>query len=632
VLSRRLDYKDFGERRLLKRIFSGIMLTVLLMAMLHSILNVKPVGGWSNGGFSTDPAHPTYGTHDWIAQHALDWLPPAEKQYISDNLANYLYGTELPDNSGAPDGIGDTALHHIYYQSTGSLQDDASAIRAQAEYNEALNYIKSGDVATAVKTLGIMSHYISDVTVFGHVMATGTDWGPEVHHSDYEDYVNQKTSNYADEFNTYLVFDGGLDLVSAYDAACELAYDTTFDVHGDSTCVWMDQNYNWNNAVFKDRAGEALNLGVNYLADVLHTFLANVTIYVAPSLVEYWTPNYGTAFTVGVEIANAENLYGFEFKLNWNSTLLDLTKVDITPPSAWETNYFAGMNDTREDLGRYWLAVAALNPAPSFNGSATLVKLTFKITYDPIYPNNVTSSLDLVETELSDPESNSITHDTYDGEYLCYATRPRLEVEPSTYTATTLGEEFTINITVADIVNLYSFEFQLSYNTSLLDARRFTVGPFFNPPYRITKQIIDDAAGLIWLSVESQAPAPSTNGSGTLATIAFIVPMECDVWYQGCVPLECDLHFDLSILKTDQGVTVPHDITDPLLHYVYMPIPGDLDSNAIVNVFDLRIVARAFGSTTGEPNWDLRADLTRDGKINVRDLVLVARNYGRTIP
>jgi hypothetical protein len=41
---------------------------------------------WSNGGYSADPSNPDYGTHDWIAQHALDWLPVEEKQYILDNL------------------------------------------------------------------------------------------------------------------------------------------------------------------------------------------------------------------------------------------------------------------------------------------------------------------------------------------------------------------------------------------------------------------------------------------------------------------------------------------------------------------------------------------------------------------
>jgi hypothetical protein len=615
-----------------RKITSGIVVLVLLDGFLFAALNLKPVACWSNGGFSADPAHPSYGTHDWIAQHALDWLVPEEKQYILDNLVNYLYGTELPDKTVGADGIGDVASHHVYYRSNGSLQDDASAIRAQSEYNKALDFMRSGNVTAAVKTLGIMSHYIADVAVFGHVMDNGTDWGPEVHHSDYEDYVNQRTSNYTDQFDTYLAFDGSLDLVSAYDATSALAYDTTFDVNGDLTCVWMDQSYNWSNLAFKDRAGESLNLATNYVADVLHTFLANVTMYVAPSLVEYWTPSYGTTFDVDVEIANAENVCGLEFKLGWNTSLLDLAGISIAMPPVWGTNYFIGMNDTREDLGRYWLAVAAINPAPLFNGSTTLVKLSFKITYDPVYPDNVTSSLDLTETDLCDAEANPIQHDVFDGEYRCYSKKPRLEANPLVFVATTLGKEFSINITVANIVNLYGFEFQLGYNTTILDATRITAGSFLNQPYHTTKQIIDDSSGCIWLSVESQSPAPPSNGSGVLASITFKVSMDSGIWYQGCVPLTCDFNFSGTILRTDQGVTVAHDTTNLLFHYVYMPIPGDLNSDGAVNIFDLRTVARAFGCIPCDPNWDLRADLNRDAKINMRDLVLVARNYGRTTP
>lgn len=244
---------------------------VSLLLLMMTIVCPSDVLAWSNGGYSDDPSNPDYGTHDWIAEHALDWLPKEEKRYIVDNLAAYLYGTELPDNGVAPDGIGDTTKHHIYYWSNESLQDDVSAVRASEEYNNTLNFLRLGDLANASKTAGIMSHYIVDVTVFGHVMGADTDWGGEEHHSDYETYVNQRTSSYDAEFNVYLSFDGELTLISAYDAAKELAYDTTFDVDGDLTCVWMDQNYNWSDPVFKNRCRESLNLAVNYLTDVLHT-------------------------------------------------------------------------------------------------------------------------------------------------------------------------------------------------------------------------------------------------------------------------------------------------------------------------------------------------------------------------
>jgi len=247
-----------------KKAVLGIILTLLLICIFCITSNVKLVKAWGNGDYNP-PSY--YGTHEWIAEHALDWLPNKEKQYILDNLATYLYGTELPDKGKTCD----TIKHHIYYWSNGSLQDDASAVRADEEYNKALNFLKSGDLANASKTAGIMSHYIVDLAVFGHVMDAGTDWGKEQHHGDYENYTDQRILSYDAEFNVYLSFDGELRIISAYDAAKELAYNTTFDVDGNLTCMWMDQNYNWSDPLFKDRCGESLNLAVNYLTDVLHT-------------------------------------------------------------------------------------------------------------------------------------------------------------------------------------------------------------------------------------------------------------------------------------------------------------------------------------------------------------------------
>jgi hypothetical protein len=106
------------------------------------LLSVKPALCWSNNGYSDNPAQPKYGTHDWIAQHALDYLPTQEKKFITDNLPAYLYGTELPDNNQATDGIGDTVKHHIYFYANGSLQDGAAAQRASEEYQKALTYLK----------------------------------------------------------------------------------------------------------------------------------------------------------------------------------------------------------------------------------------------------------------------------------------------------------------------------------------------------------------------------------------------------------------------------------------------------------------------------------------------------------
>jgi hypothetical protein len=253
---------------------------LLVIALLSSWIMVNyEVSGWSNGGYSADPANPDYGTHDWIAEHALDWLPQEEKQFLLDNKAVYLYGTELPDNGQAADGIGDTTKHHVYFSADGTVQDDVAADRAEEEYAKAVAAYDDGNFSGAAKQLGIVTHYVADMAVFGHVMGASTAWGAEVHHtSDYEPYVQTRTNSYMDDFDSFLAFDGSLSTVSAYYAALALANDTTFDAGGQYTCVWMDQNYDWSDAAFKNRSGESLNLAVNQVADVLHTFLSQVVI------------------------------------------------------------------------------------------------------------------------------------------------------------------------------------------------------------------------------------------------------------------------------------------------------------------------------------------------------------------
>lgn len=231
-----------------------------------------PVSAWSNGGYSDDPGDVRYGTHDWIAEHALNFLPPSERQYMDDNLNWYLYGTELPDNSRPDDGIGDKSRHHVYFYENGSLMDDASAVRAQDIYNDTLAFLKAGDRMNASKYAGIMTHYIADVAVFGHVMGKKTDWGAEVHHGDYESYVQRRTdSNVSEAFDPYIVFDGTLEVVTAYDATIHIANDTTFDAESEGRgCMWMDSHYNWSDPEFQDECGESLNLAINVVADVLH--------------------------------------------------------------------------------------------------------------------------------------------------------------------------------------------------------------------------------------------------------------------------------------------------------------------------------------------------------------------------
>jgi hypothetical protein len=243
----------------------------LLLLSLVSVALLSQAAAWNNGGDTEEGNMPNFATHDWIALHAAEWLPIQERWWIEQNVDDYLLGTELPDNAGHPLGIGDKTNHHVYFSSPNTVSDDSAAMRAQTEYDSALAFLEAGNYSFAALHAGIMSHYIADCAVFGHVMNN------ETHHEDYEDYVETRTNEYpTDDFSTYISYDGALSAMNAYAATIALANDTTYGGASGLTCVWMDTNYNWSDNTFKNRAGESLNVAVNMMADVLHTLYKNM--------------------------------------------------------------------------------------------------------------------------------------------------------------------------------------------------------------------------------------------------------------------------------------------------------------------------------------------------------------------
>jgi hypothetical protein len=113
-------------------------------------------------------------------------------------------------------------------------------------------------------------------------------------------------------------------------------------------------------------------------------------------------------FTVNVEVTGVTDLLGWEFKLYWNSSVLNCTNAAVQSPSQWENytqDYGTGLeNSYNATNGRFFKAETAAYPAPSFNGSMTIAALTFQA----MQPG--TTSLTLVETELGNSTAQPIDH------------------------------------------------------------------------------------------------------------------------------------------------------------------------------------------------------------------------------
>ncbi|MDH5690690.1 MAG: dockerin type I domain-containing protein, partial [Candidatus Bathyarchaeota archaeon] len=59
---------------------------------------------------------------------------------------------------------------------------------------------------------------------------------------------------------------------------------------------------------------------------------------------------------------------------------------------------------------------------------------------------------------------------------------------------------------------------------------------------------------------------------------------------------------------------------------------GDMNSDKKVSITDIVIIALAFGSKPGDPNWNAISDVNNDGKVTITDVVIAAIHFGETDP
>jgi hypothetical protein len=250
--------------------YSAAAVLLLLMATLLQ----QGVSGWGNGGYSADAENPDYGTHDGIANLALS-ICDEDVSFLQNTYhTQFLLGTEAPDN---PDYVGDTGNHHVYYYSSGLLQDDKSAVRASAIYAEGVAKLKAGDLSGAAFLIGEMSHYIADVGVFGHTMGQNTDWGAEVHHSDYERWFDDMIADHAlSSAESPIPKD-------AYNSALQLGKAITFGEGAIKSNVWMDTNYDWSDTVeFVPSAIGSLDLAIQAVASAIDSLIGESAPAIPP--------------------------------------------------------------------------------------------------------------------------------------------------------------------------------------------------------------------------------------------------------------------------------------------------------------------------------------------------------------
>ena len=123
-----------------------------------------------------------FGTHDWVLYHANQ----------SAKLAGYDW-VDWPTAQAAcddPDMVLRDSYYHVYAR-TGIPYGDSPA-RVVELYRQAVGELQGGDRIAASRTLGMLSHYLSDTANPLHTDQTVVEKGM---HSRYEDAVDDFTSS-----------------------------------------------------------------------------------------------------------------------------------------------------------------------------------------------------------------------------------------------------------------------------------------------------------------------------------------------------------------------------------------------------------------------------------------------------
>lgn len=167
----------------------------------------------------------------------------------------------------------------------------------------------------------------------------------------------------------------------------------------------------------------------------------------------------GTSFTLNVNITNSIDLYGFEYKIFYDTTYLECTsqtKGTFFPDS----NCITYKNDVDNIAGKAWYSLALVKPELGKNGNGILSVLLFKPKAKALTIINFTS------VKLSDSLANSMLYTTEN----CSI---NITINSSIDNGTGIGtgdhfsEEYFFDISIVAVHNVYSFKLFFDRTTDI---------------------------------------------------------------------------------------------------------------------------------------------------------------------
>jgi len=305
-------------------------------------------------------------------------------------------------------------------------------------------------------------------------------------------------------------------------------------------------------------------------------------IRVIPKLTE---TQEGLTFTVSVKITDPENLFGLDFHVSWNATLVDYVSHALYIPveDYWWGILYSPVTITKDNVnqtaGTYWVAAKSTSSTP-FNKDGIVFNMTFQAKASG------TCNLEIYSTNLTEKDGTPITHKIVDGVVEIAPGVHDVAITDISLTDTVVGEEChaRIKVTVAN---------EGTY------TENFNITVYANGTLANTIQI-----------------ALSALNSTTITVI-----WDTTGWMKGNYTISANATSVLG--ETDMADNTMVDGT------IIITIVGDVDGDRDVDIYDIVRMAGVYGVSQPDPRYDPNCDIDGDGDIDIYDIVAAAGNYGQ---
>lgn len=196
-----------------------------------------------------------------------------------------------------------------------------------------------------------------------------------------------------------------------------------------------------------------------------------------------------------------------------------------------------------------------------------------------------------------------------------------------------VGSNFTVHVNVSDVSDLFTWQINMSWDSSLLNVSRIIPGDFLATS---VNQTSSEALGGVVINATDNVQGSSAFAESILANVSGIsgggrlVSVEFNVTGYGCCNLTINVGGTLpTVLLNSTGDSMTFTATNG---YFRNKLTGDVTGEGEVDISDiLKVKYHRSGPPEGPGGYERNVDVNDDGDIDISDILLVKANRGRSV-